>query len=394
MRRPVRRPLPAASGAATCCLAVMASLAAASLSACAKSDPKSGGAAGSGATTVTVEITDAGCKPTPDSVTAGSVTFKVTNKNSGKVTEAELKRGDIIIGEKENLTPGLSGSFSLKLKAGKYAMVCPNASQDSWDFTVTGGSGDGSLPAAVTAALDQSTAGYQQYVIGEVAKLIPATKKFTDAVRAGDIAQAQKLYAPARYFYEEIEPVAESFGDLDPEIDARADDVQDDPSKWSGFHRLEKALWEDKSLAGMAPVADKLDADVVKLQGLVATTTYQPAQLANGATELLNEVATSKVTGEEDRYSHTDLSDFEGNVVGARKAFDLLKPALAQIDPSLAGSIEPRFDDVLAAIKPYQVGDGAYVDYSTVDEDKRRVLIQKVNALAEPLSQVASKVAG
>jgi iron uptake system component EfeO len=387
--RPMRRPLPAAS----CCLAVAASLAAASLSACAKSDPKSGGAAGSGATTVTVEVTDAGCKPTPDSVTAGSVTFKVTNKNSGKVTEAELKRNDVIIGEKENLTPGLSGSFSLKLKAGKYAMVCPNASQESWDFTVTGDSG-GSLPAGVTAALDQATAGYQQYVIGEVAKLIPATKKFTDAVRAGDVAQAQKLYAPARYLYEEIEPVAESFGDLDPEIDARADDVQDDPSKWSGFHRIEKALWEDKSLAGLAPVADKLDADVAKLQGLVATTTYQPAQLANGATELLNEVATSKVTGEEDRYSHTDLSDFEANVVGARKAFDLLKPALAQLDAGLAGTIDPRFDDVLAALKPYQLGDGMYVDYSTVDDDKRKVLIQKVNALAEPLSQVAAKVTG
>jgi iron uptake system component EfeO len=387
--RPMRRPLPAAS----CCLAVAASLAAASLGACAKSDPKSGGAAGSGATTVTVEITDAGCKPTPASVTAGSVTFKVTNTNAGKVTEAELKRNNVIIGEKENLTPGLSGSFSLKLKAGKYAMVCPNASQESWDFTVTGDSG-GSLPAGVTAALDQATAGYQQYVVGEVAKLIPATRKFTDAVRAGDVTQAQKLYAPARYFYEEIEPVAESFGDLDPELDARADDVQDDPSRWSGFHRIEKALWADRSLAGLAPVADKLDADVAKLQGLVATTTYQPAQLANGATELLNEVATSKVTGEEDRYSHTDLSDFEANVVGARKAFDLLKPALAQLDAGLAGTIDPRFDDVLAAIKPYQVGDGTYVDYSTVDDDKRKVLIQKVNALAEPLSQVAAKVAG
>jgi iron uptake system component EfeO len=389
----MRRTLPAAFGTATGCLTVAASLAAVSLSACAKSDPESGGAAGSGSTTVTVEVTDAGCKPTPDSVTAGSVTFKVTNKNSGKVTEAELKRDNIIIGEKENLTPGLSGSFSLKLKAGRYAMVCPNASQESWDFTVTGNSG-GSLPSGVTAALDQASAGYQQYVVGEVARLIPATKKFTDAVRAGDIAQAQRLYAPARYFYEEIEPVAESFGDLDPEIDARADDMQDDPSKWSGFHRLEKALWEDKSLAGMAPVADKLDADVVKLQGLVATTTYQPAQLANGATELLNEVATSKVTGEEDRYSHTDLSDFEGNVIGARKAFDLLKPALAQIDAGLAGSIDPRFDEVLAALKPYQVGDGTYIDYSTVDEDKRKILIRKVNALAEPLSQVAAKVAG
>jgi iron uptake system component EfeO len=380
----MRRPLPAARCAAATCLAVAA------LPGCAKSDT----APAAGATTVVVEITNAGCPPSPASVTAGPVTFKLTNKNAGKVTEAELMRGDIIMGEKESLAPGLSGSFSLKLKAGKYAMVCPNAEQESWDFTVTGGGAEASLAPAVQAALDQATAGYQQYVIAEVAKLVPAAKRFNDAVRAGDLAQAQALFAPARFPYEEIEPVAESFGDLDPQIDARADDVQDDPAAWTGFHRLEKAIWADRSLAGMAPIADKLDADIAKLVSLVATTTYQPAQLANGATELLNEVASSKVTGEEDRYSHSDLSDFQANVDGARKAYELLKPALNQLDPSLAATVGARFDDIDAALKPYRRTDGSYVDYSTVDADKRRVLSEKVNALAEPLSQVAAKVIG
>jgi iron uptake system component EfeO len=246
----------------------------------------------------------------------------------------------------------------------------------------------------VKTALEHYYTGYQQYVIGEVAKLTPAARKFTDAVRAGDLAAAQQTFASARYFYEEIEPVAESFGDLDPGLDARADDVQDDPGKWTGFHRIEKAIWADRSLAGMAPIADKLDADVARLAALVAKTTYQPAQLANGATELLNEVATKKVTGEEDRYSHTDLSDFEANVQGARKAYDLLTSALKQLDANLAATIGARFDDVVASLKPYQQTGGGYVDYSTVDEDKRHALIGKVNALAEPLSQVAAKVSG
>ena len=43
----------------------------------------------------------------------------------------------------------------------------------------------------------------------------------------------------------------------------------------------------------------------------------QPAQVANGSVDLLGEVAKSKVTGEEERYSHTDLGDFEANVDGA-----------------------------------------------------------------------------
>jgi iron uptake system component EfeO len=348
--------------------------------------------AAAGATTVKIELTDDACTPSPASIPSGPVTFQVTNVSASKVTEVELLREETILGEKENLTPGLSGSFSLRLEAGSYTVYCPNAKTEKTAFTVTGGGGGASRDPAVQAALDQATAGYQKFVIAEVDKLVPATKKFTDAVRAGDIARAQALYAPARYHYEEVEPVAESFGDLDPAIDARIDDV-DSLEQWTGFHRIEKALWADKSLVGMAPVADRLDADVARLKAQVATVTYQPAQLANGATELLNEVASSKITGEEDRYSHTDLSDFKANIAGGRAAFDLLVPALQKIDPTLAGTVAQRFADVADALKPYQQGGEVFVDYSTVGEDQRRVLTQKVDALAEPLSQVAAKVA-
>ena len=346
-------------------------------------------AAAGGTSTVTVEITDTGCQPNPATVPAGAVTFRVSNTNATAVTEAELVQGDTILGEKENVAPGLTGTFTLNLRPGKYAVACPNAKKDSWDFTVSGTAAPASRDATVTAALDQAVAGYRQYVIGEVAKLVPATKQFTDAVRAGDAARAKSLYAKARYFYEEIEPVAESFGDLDPQIDARVDNV-DDPSQWTGFHRVEKALWQDKTTAGLKPLADKLDADVLKLRGLVATATYQPAQLANGATELLNEVAAHKITGEEDRYSHTDLSDFQANVDGAKQAFDLLAPALRTVDAALAGTVGQRFADVRAGLAALS----SVTDYSTVDDARRRELTQQVDALAEPLSQVAAKVAG
>jgi iron uptake system component EfeO len=369
--------------------ALLALVAAAAIAAtgCAKANTATSSSA-NGSTMVTVELTAAGCEPKPASVPAGAVMFVITNKDASGVTEAELKKGDSILGEKENVAPGLSGTFTLNLKPGAYAMVCPNAKKDSWGFTVTNNASAAAKDPAITAALDQAVAGYKQYVIAEVAKLVPATKQFTDAVRAGDVSRAKQSYAPARYFYEEIEPVAESFGDLDPQIDARVDNV-DDPSTWTGFHRIEKALWQDKTAAGLASVADKLDADVAKLQTLVAGTTYQPAQLANGATELLNEVAAHKITGEEDRYSHTDLSDFQANVDGAKKAFDLLVPGLRLVDADLAGTVTQRFADVQGALAGY----GKNVEYSTVDDAKRRELTQLVDALAEPLSQVGGKVA-
>jgi iron uptake system component EfeO len=349
----------------------------------------SGGAAPGGQNAgVQVALSDGGCRPTPQTVAAGPVTFTVTNSGTAKVTEAELQSNGRILGEKENITEGLNGDFALRLDAGSYTMYCPGAAQDTWTFTVTGAAAPPT--AAADTSLTKATQQYRDYAVSEVAALVPATKEFDDAVRAGDIPKAKSLYAQARAHYESIEPVAESFGNLDPDIDARVNDVAD-PAQWTGFHRIEKALWADNSPAGMTPIANKLDADVATLQKNVATATYQPAQLANGAGELLDEVSTSKVTGEEDRYSHTDLWDFAANIAGARKAFELLQPSLAAEDPQLAQQLEARFTDVTSGLAKYQHGDG-YVDYSTVPPDQRRQLADAVNALAEPLSQVAGKV--
>jgi iron uptake system component EfeO len=365
------------------------------VSGCSSSSGSKDGGSGA-ATKIAVTLTPDGCAPSPSNAKAGLFTFEITNKNASAVSEAELLKGKTIIGEKENLAPGLSGNFSLRLQPGQYVVSCPNAKTDHFDFTVTSDSAAASDPAgsasisAATAAANAASDAYHDYVVDEVKQLVASTATFTAAVKSGNIAAAKATYGPARTHYESIEPVAESFGDLDPAIDARADDVSD-PSKWSGFHRIEKALWQDNSLGGMGPVADQLTADIAKLQTLVAGQTYQPAQIANGSVELLDEVAKSKVTGEEDRYSHTDLYDFEANVLGAKEAFTVVEPLLKPAHADLASTIDARFTDVLAALQQYKQGDG-WVGYSTVTQDQRRVLAQKVDALAEPLSQVAALV--
>lgn len=342
------------------------------------------------ATEVKIALSDAGCEPLPASVPPGPVKFTVTNAESRFVTEVELLRDGKILGEQENIMPGLSGEFSLRLEdGGAYGIHCSGGAQDTWAFAVTGGSGrPGTTPGH--ASLAAATEGYHDYVVSEVDQFETTTKQFTDAIRAGDMDRAKQMLPLARMHYERIEPVAESFGDLDASIDARVNDV-DNPADWTGFHRIEKAIWQDKTLAGMSPMADKLDADLVTLKSKVAGETYQAAQLANGAGELLNEVSTKKVTGEEDRYSHTDLWDFAANIDGARRCFELLKPAVAAKDPDLVQQLEDRFTDVAAGLSKYRQGEG-YVDYSTVGEDQRRALANSVNALAEPLSKVAGLV--
>lgn len=357
------------------------------LTACGSSDDKSGGSAGS--EQVAVKLTDAGCEPATLKLNAGPTEFKVTNGGTGRVSEFEVLSGSRILGEKENLVAGLSGTFTVNLKPGTYSISCPGGKTAATGVLNVGGTavagGDASNPQ-----LKAATASYASYVTNQVKVLRTKAQKFADAVKAGDVAEAKAQFAAARAPYETIEPVAESFGTLDPEIDARVNDVAKG-DKWTGFHRLEQALWVKHSTAGMAPIADKLMSDIGKLETKTTGLTYQPEELANGANGLLDEVSASKITGEEDRYSHTDLSDFEANVAGSETAFGLLAPALKAKNPQLATTIAARFDAVSAELAKLKQGD-AFPSYDTVGKAERKRLSQLVNALAEPLSKVAAQV--
>jgi iron uptake system component EfeO len=299
--------------------------------------------------------------------------------------------GSKILGEVENVVPGADRSFSLTLKAGSYTTSCPGGAKfDKGTLEVAdAATGAAANQAARTAAVDS----YLTYVKGEADRLIAAAGPFAAAVKSGDSITAELLFAGARAPYEAIEPIAESFGDLDPQIDAREGDVAD--HEFGGFHRIEKALWKDHDLASMGPVADKLLADVGKLRTEIDTIEIEPAQIANGAVELLNEVSTSKITGEEDRYSHTDLSDFAANLAGSNAAFEAVRPLLASDQASLGDEIEQRFTAVQAALDRHRgsetTGNG-YALYDTLGVDDTRAVSATLDTLAEPLSRVAAEV--
>lgn len=354
------------------------------LTGCGSAKQQAAGAPGT--TQVKVSIDDNGCTADPASVPAGPATFTVSNTNGSAVSEAELVSGSKILGEKEGLTPGLSGSFSLNLRPGSYQIYCPNAKTERSPFTVTGSVAS----SGAAGLLGTATSGYQRYVEAQAQQLRTLTAGFTAAVKAGNVARAKALYAQARAPYEAIEPVAESFGDLDPDIDARAGDVP--AAQWGGYHRIEQQLWVHGNTAGMAPVADKLLADVDTLIAKIKTTSYQPADLANGATDLLTEVGKTKLQGEEERYSRTDLSDIQANVSGSQTAFELLAPALRASDAELVTIIQQRFGQLAALLQKYSTGGGNFRLYTQLSKPQIRELTVAVDALAEPLSQVGAKI--
>ena len=351
---------------------------------------------------MTVTITDAGgCQTTPDSVAAGQVTFNLKNVDATGITEAELLSDERILGERENLTPGFSTTFSVRLDGGSYQFYCPGATTEKTPFTVTGKAAAQTGNAA--DLLQQAAVEYAGYVDDQVSFLVPPVEQLAKDIKAGNLSGAQADYATARPFYERIEPVAESFPDLDPAIDLRIGDVESG-QKWTGFHPIEQGLFEKKSLTGLAPLADQLVTDVKSLQTLTTQLSkdtvanngkgYKPFEIANGSSGLLDEVLKSKITGEEETYSKLDLLDFAANVEGSQQAFLMLVPALDKIDATIVPTINDRFKTLLTALDSYQDPKalGGWTPYTKLTDADKKKLTDALLAVQEPLASVSEKI--
>ncbi|POX37619.1 peptidase M75 [Streptomyces sp. Ru73] len=353
----------------------------------AKDDVAASGKAGA----VQVTASDDACKVSKKELPAGHVRLAVQNKGS-KVTEVYVYApGDRIVTERENIGPGTGATVTAEVKAGAYEIACkPGMKGDGirQKITVTGKG----AAAERNPKLDAAVADYRKYVQQQADETLPKAKEFAEAVKSGDLEAAKKAYAPSRIGWERTEPVAESFGDIDPKVDVREDGLEDG-QKWTGWHKLEQSLWKTKKISGDdKKLADKLITDLKDWQKRVGTAEITPTSMANGAKELLDEVYTGKVTGEEERYSHTDLVDFQANVEGAQKAYELLKPVAKKNDPALVRELDRQFEAIGKQLDDYRKGDG-FVSYDTVSKGDRKDLSDGVSALAEPLSKLAAAVA-
>lgn len=345
---------------------------------------------------VAVTATDTTCEVSRHSAETGNTTFAITN-NGSKVTEFYVYgNGDRVMGEVENVGPGLTRQLIVNLaEAGTYHTACkPGMVGDGirTEFTVTG---DAVTATDPDGRLAEAAAGYKRYVASQLTALKDTATAFVAAIKAGDVAAAKAQYPLTRTYYERIEPIAESFpDDLDPRIDLREVDVEPG-SNWTGFHRLEKDLWVQGLQPDTNAIADRLLADLQELIDGVEAADFaiDPIQVAGGAQTLLDEIARTKITGEEDIFSHTDLYDFQANVDGSQAAIASLRPILEERNPALAKKIDQRFADLDAALAQFRQGDG-FVSYDTVTEPQRQALSQKIDALSAEVSQVQGVVAG
>ena len=374
--------------------AALSAAAALGLTACGSDDTTSGASG----RTVKFTLNDDGCTPKDVRIPAGSTTFAGTG-NSAKVTEFEIKRKDgTILGERENLTPGATASFHLTMAPGAYDISCSTGDhKPTGTLVVTGAAattkttGDAAL---TTAAVD----GYRRYVEDETTKLVADTEAFVAALKAGDTQKAKDLFARTRVSYERVEPVAESFGDLDPKLDARVNDVAKGDA-WTGFHRIEHILWKGNTTKGTATLGDDLLANVKTLQRKARTLEYQAPQLANGAVELLNEVANGKMGEvliaqdpllEESPFAKNSITDFTNNIRGVENVYHGryqedgmgLEDFVRLHDLQLDGTIKQRIAAAIAALGTITVPFGQAIIEQPVQVHQA---IDAINALSQTL---------
>ena len=357
---------------------------------------QAGAAPAGSAGKVAVGVSEAGCSPTSVKADAGPVLFVITNTGTD-VAEFEVIGADKkVIDEAENIVPGFVVNLSALLDGGTYELVCGNLSAPRGSLTVSGGAAPTRPPSAVvdTAQLASIVAAYQTYVKTEADDLVTVIDTFTKAIDDGDLEAAKAAYGPSRVPWERIEPIAELFSDLDPKIDARQDDFDggvDDPA-FTGYHRIEKGLFTDGTTDGLKELAATLRTDVADLKTRLATLAIDPRVMARGAGELIDEVAQSKMTGEEDRYSKLDLWSIDPNLEGSAKIVDLLRPVIEKIDPAYLKSLDDAYASVDTVIATYGDQTKGFQTFDKISAADLKALQAGLANLSELLAELPGRL--
>jgi iron uptake system component EfeO len=366
---------------------------------------------GAGTSAIDVESSATECKLAATTAPSGTLTFKV--KNTGDdVTEFYLLGEDElrVVSEIENVGPGLTRDLVVQVRPGTYHTACkPGMVGEGIKaaFTVTDSGASIGPSGDVAKQLDDAKASYIAYVKDQAGTLIAGTQAFADAYATGEDDTARDLYAKTRVNWERIEPVAESFGDLDPLLDAREADLEEGQA-WTGWHRIEKDLWPpapdanggetyvplttEERAAAAADLVANTEALVAKVNA--PDFTFEAFQIANGAKELLDEVASGKVTGEEEIWSHTDLWDFQANVDGAFVAFEVLRDVAAAEDAALVTTLDERFEALKALLATHGSVEAGFKGYDELTQAEIQALAAAVDALGEPLSTLTATITG
>lgn len=330
-----------------------------------------------------------GCSQDEYSAKAGVLKVNAINTgdNSG---ELEVLKGDRILGEVEKVLPSQEKVFSVKLDEGEYKFLCGSKSGETAVLTISKNS-TGNNNEAIEKELADDVVQYKEYILEQTAQLQVDVKVFTDAIRANNVEAAKAAYPKSRQAWERIEPIAELFLKFDIAIDARVDDFENEKDpEFKGYHKLEWFLFEKNTTEGAAKFADQLDADIADLQVELTSLEIDPFVMTKGPQGLMEEVANGKITGEEDRYSGTDLYDFEANLEGSDKVIEILEDEISAQDAGFVAEYTKSVENVRNILNEYKVSETEFKNYEELTKED----INKLKVLIADLSEKLAEVPG
>ena len=340
---------------------------------------------------IVVNIHPHSCEPNALTVPAGRASFRIVNR-SERAVEWEILDGVLVVEERENIAPGLSQVINANLQPGDYAITCGLLSnpRGTLHVTPTAASDAAAKAKPSMVAFVGPLSEFRVYLAVQGSALIKAATALNQAIASGDLAQAQALYLPARAAYQRLAPAAQRLAELDNHINARADyfEKREQDPAFVGFHRLEYALFEQRKLDDVAPIAQRLLADVTVLKQQLLAQSLPPEQLVSILVRNLNSLADVRAgSGEEERYSRSDLNGFAANAQTARKVVDLLRPMLSKSAADVLANVDQAMSDFDNQLNAFKSADG-YVSYDAVTAAQRQQITAKAKALATALNGI------
>jgi len=340
---------------------------------------------------IVVNIHPHSCKPNALTVPAGRASFRIVNR-SERAVEWEILDGVLVVEERENIAPGLSQVINANLQPGDYAITCGLLSnpRGTLHVTPTAASDAAAKAKPSMVAFVGPLSEFRVYLAVQGSALIKAATALNQAIASGDLAQAQALYLPARAAYQRLAPAAQRLAELDNQINARADyfEKREQDPAFVGFHRLEYALFQQRNLDDVTPIAQRLLADVTTLKQQLLAQSLPPEQLVGIVVRNLNSLAEVRAgSGEEERYSRSDLNGFAANAQTARKVVDLLRPMLSKSSADVLANVDQAMSDFDKQLNAFKSADG-YVSYDAVTAAQRQQIAAKAQALAAAMDGI------
>lgn len=336
---------------------------------------------------VTVNAT--GCEPNALTVPAGRTTFEIINA-SDRTLEWEILDGVMVLEERENIAPGFRASLTAKLNPGTFEIACGLLSNPRGTLTVTpSAASEAEKAKPPLKAFIGPLSEFRVYIALQSASFLKETEKLATAIHAGDVAAARDAYVAARLPYKRIEGISGRIADLENRIDAVADyfEKREEDTGFSGFHRIEYGLFAKGSTDGLVPVADALIADVTALKARLKELKLAPEDLTANAVRQARRLAEDTVPRGDNRYGHTDITEFSANLDGMEKSVSLLYPLVEAAKPETAKEVQGGFADLRATLST--LGNASY---ESISPEARKDLAARFANLAERIEKINSAI--